>query len=422
MRTTFFTFFLCLTLFNSCITINKNPENEGRQSYEEDELFLNEEYDIANENEPFKEPDFENEEGFDTEIDQSNPKKDDFFNNSGKRGMKTHKFRDARTGLIVNSTEYPASWKVISKPTYTIDQKLPVFLIQTTGPNNLKSFNTPMKIHISYQNPQTYQFMQNSSTGTLHRPMISNQQILKEEVVSRMQKSGFKYVKSISLYKTENYLKEKIRTESNGQVQTDLLATVWENDKNQKALVSVGKIYMQQPLSFIDTMTMWMYSTDYTFVDSAYFEDTIEAFENALINSKENSQWKQYVNQLSQQRTQIAAQKARTGRINRERAFAAHQRKMKGIWAAQDANHSSFMNRTFGTGSSTSQRNFVNMINEEETVYNPLDGKNYQVNAFSTQNWMDSNGNLIQNNDLFYTPNGDINLNNREWTKVNNTY
>ena len=62
------------------------------------------------------------------------------------------------------------------------------------------------------------------------------------------------------------------------------------------------------------------------------------------------------------------------------------------------------------------------MINEEETVYNPLDGKNYQVNAFSTQNWMDSNGNLIQNNDLFYTPNGDINLNNREWTKVNNTY
>ncbi|MFK7812179.1 MAG: hypothetical protein AB8B59_06770, partial [Maribacter sp.] len=87
-----------------------------------------------------------------------------------------------------------------------------------------------------------------------------------------------------------------------------------------------------------------------------------------------------------------------------------------------DANHASFMNRTFGPGSDASQRRVVNMINEEETVYNPLNGNNYQVNAQSTQNWMDSDGNLIQNDDLFYTPNGDINLNNREWTKVNNAY
>ncbi|KQC30245.1 hypothetical protein [Flagellimonas eckloniae] len=419
MRTTLFTFFLGLTLFNSCITINKDPENENKPYYEEEERYLDEEYDIINENEPFEEPNFENEEGFDEEIHQHNPKKNGFFDDFGERGMKIHEFRDARTGLVVNSTEYPVSWKVISKPTYIIDQKLPVFLIQTTGPNNLKSFNTPMKVHISYQNPQTYQFMQNSSVARLHRSMVSNQQILKEEVATRMQKTGFKFVKNIRLYKTENYLKGKIRTESNGQVQVDLLATVWENNKGQKALVSVGKIYMQQPLSFIDTMTMWMYSTDYTFIDAGHFDETIAAFENALINSKENPKWKQYVAQLSQQRTQIAAQKARTGRINRERAFAAHQRKMKGIWAAQDANHTSFMNRNFGSGSSTSQRDFVNMINEEETVYNPLDGKNYQVNAFSTQNWMDSDGNLIQNDDLFYTPNGDINLNNREWVNVN---
>lgn len=419
MRTTLFTFFLGLTLFNSCITINKDPENENRPYYEEEERYLDEEYDIAYENEPSEEPNFENEEGFSEEIHQHNPKKDSFLDNFGESGMKTHEFRDARTGLVVNSTEYPASWKVISKPTYTIDQKLPVFLIQTTGPNNLKSFNTPIKVHISYQNPQTYHFMENSSIRNMHRAMVANQHILKEEVAPRMEKSGFKFVKNIRLYKTENYLKGKIRTESNGQVQVDLLATVWENNKGQKALVSVGKIYMQQPLSFIDTMTMWMYSTDYTFIDAGHFDETIAAFENALINSKENPKWKQYVAQLSQQRAQIAAQKARTGRINRERAFAAHQRKMKGIWAAQDANHASFMNRNFGSGSSTSQRNFVNMINEEETVYNPLNGTNYQVNASSTQNWMDSEGNLIQNDDLFYTPNGDINLNNREWVNVN---
>ena len=95
---------------------------------------------------------------------------------------------------------------------------------------------------------------------------------------------------------------------------------------------------------------------------------------------------------------------------------------MRAISAAQDANHASFMNRNFGAGSDTGQRQFLNTINEQETVYNPLTGNNYQVNAGSTEYWMDSDGNYIKNNDLFYTPNGDINLNNREWVKVGNAY
>ena len=217
-------------------------------------------------------------------------------------------------------------------------------------------------------------------------------------------------------------MREKISAESEGQVQLDIIATVWKNNNGQKALATVGKIYMQQPLSVIDTMTLWMYSTDYMFVDEDYFTETISTFEDALINSKENPQWKQYVAQLNQLRAQKAAQQHQINMRNRQAAFDAHQRKMKGIWAAQDANHASFMNRTFGSGSDTSQRNFLNMINEEETVYNPLDGKNYQVDAGSTQYWMDSDGNYIKNDDLFYNPNGDINLNNREWTKVGKAF
>ena len=179
---------------------------------------------------------------------------------------------------------------------------------------------------------------------------------------------------------------------------------------------------MQQPLSYIDTMTLWMYSTDYMFVDEDHFTETISTFENALINSKENPQWKQYVAQLNQLRAQKAAQQHQINMQNRQAAFNAHQQKMKGIWAAQDANHASFMNRTFGSSSDTSHKNFLNMINEEETVYNPLNGKNYQVDAGSTQYWMDSEGNYIKNDDLFYNPNGGINLGNREWTKVGKAF
>lgn len=339
-----------------------------------------------------------------------------------KKKLETHQFRDARTGIVVSSSNYPADWEVISKPTYTLDQKLPVFLTQIQGPNNLKSFNTPLKVHISYQNPQTYQFMKNASVANLHRPMISNHNIIEEEVLPRMQNSGFQFIENIRLPKLENHLQEKILAESGGQVQLDLISTVWRNNKGQKALVTVGKIYMQQPLSFIDTMTLWMYSADYMFVDEAYFTETISTLENAIINAKENPQWKQYVAQLNHLRAQKAAQQHQVNMQNRQAAFNAHQQKMRGIWAAQDANHASFMNRTFGSGSDRSQQNFINMINEEETVFNPLDGKNYQVNAGSTQYWMDSEGNYIKNDDLFYNPNGGIDLGNREWVKVEKAF
>ncbi|WP_273276262.1 hypothetical protein [Maribacter polysiphoniae] len=364
---------------------------------------------------------FATESNFENEPNETEPKSG-IFEKFGKKKLKTHQFRDARTGLVVSSSNYPSEWTVISKPSYTIDQKLPVFLTQIEGPNNLKSFNTPMSVHISYQNPQTYQFMKNSVAANLHRAMVSNQRILEEEVSPRMQNSGFKFIENIRLPKMENYLREKISAESGGQVQLDIMATVWKNNNGQKALATVGKIYMQQPLSFIDTMTLWMYSTDYMFVDETYFTETISAFEDALITSKENPQWKQYVTQLNRLRAQKAAQRHQLNMQNRQAAFNAHQEKMRGIWAAQDANHASFMNRTFGPGSDTSHKNFLNMINEEETVYNPLDRKNYQVDAGSTQYWMDSDGNYIKNNDLFYNPNGDINLNNREWIKVGKAF
>jgi hypothetical protein len=167
---------------------------------------------------------------------------------------------------------------------------------------------------------------------------------------------------------------------------------------------------------------VWFYGVSYTFVDQNYFEDTLDKLYEAAIATEQNPQWDQYVAQLSRQRAQQAALDHQARMQTRQAVFNAHQQKMKGIWAAQDANHASFMNRNFGAGSNVGQQQFVNMINEQETVYNPLTGKNYQVNAGSTEYWMDSEGNYIENNNLFYTPNGDINLNNREWVKVKNAY
>jgi hypothetical protein len=251
----------------------------------------------------------------------------------------------------------------------------------------------------------------------MHRPIQSNEQIVDSEVRGRMEKSGFRYTGNIERPTAKRYLEQKIK-ETGGNFQMEITNTVWENENGQKALASVTKIYLQQTLSSIDEMIMWFYGVDYTFVDAPYFDQTLNQFENVLVSTKENPQWQQYVQQLNQQRMQIAQQQHQQRMRNNQAAFDAHQQKMKGIYAAQDANHAAFMNRNFGSGSDVGQQQTINMIHEEETVYNPLTGQNYQVEAGSTEYWMDSNGNYIQNNDLFYTPNGDINLNNREWVKV----
>lgn len=358
-------------------------------------------------------------------IDYDGEKKSSFFSTDRK---KTHQLRDARTGLVVNTTEYPSNWKVISKPIYTIDQKLPSFLIQISGPNHLKSFNTPFQYHVNYQDPQMAQLMHNTAYGKLIRPLVSPQQIFNGEVKNRMANSGFDYLGTREQPDVLQYLRNRIASESKMQTNLSILNTEWKNNSGQKAMVSIAIIDLQQP-TVSGNMMVWCYAVTYTFVDEGSYEETLEQMKASTFSYQENPQWQQYVAQLGQQRAlenQRRAQIAATQHQNRMQArwaaFNAHQEKMKGIWAAQDANHASFMNRNFGAGSDTGQRQFINMINEEETVYNPQTGNNYQVNAGSTEYWMDSEGNYIQNDDLFYTPNGDINLNNREWTKVERAF
>ena len=342
---------------------------------------------------------------------------------------KTHQLRDARTGMVVQSTEYPSNWKVISKPIYTLDQKIPDFLVQIEGPNHLKTFNTPTNFHVSYQSQQLTQMMSQYGMASLIRPMVGNQQLFKEDVEPRMQHSGYSFVRQRPMPKDEAYVRQKMQENGFGQGYLEYTATEWKNQNGQKALARIVKIAIQQPLMNNEMMTMWLYTTDYVFVDDGQFEATLDQLHKSTVNTQENPQWKQYLAQLNQQRAmenqrkmQIASQQHQQRMNARWAAFNAHQENMRAISAAQDANHAAFMNRNFGAGSDTGQRQFLNTINEQETVYNPLTGNNYQVNAGSTEYWMDSDGNYIQNNDLFYTPNGDINLNNREWVKVGNAY
>lgn len=345
-------------------------------------------------------------------------KKGFFSGNSRVKGIKTHSFRDANSGLTVQTADYPADWQVISKPSYTPDNPFPSFAIQIQGPHNLKAFNTPLQMFVIYHNPQTNQYMaQFETSAKMMRPLPSNRQIIQDEVKNRMGNSGFQYKEDRQLPALENFLLQKTKQVTN-DMNVDYTATIWENTTGTKAMVSVIKYYTHRQIGYNDGVTIWHYRLEYLFADAAYFEESVQHLQNATLNSQDNPKWNQYVQQINHQKMMASQQQFAQNQRNRQAAFDAHQQKMKGIWAAQDANHEAFMERSFGSGSDNSHQQFMNMIREEETVHNPLDENNYQIEAGASEYWMDSNGNYIKSDDLFYTPNGDINLNNREWVKV----
>ncbi len=359
--------------------------------------------------------------------EKKNQKKSGLKGLFGKR-TRTHSFRDPKSGLVVKNYEYPADWKVISRAMYDLSPQLPNFLIQIEGPDGLKAFNTPVKYHVIYSDPNLRAYLP-ESVRRMHRREVSVQQLAREEVDQRMQKTGFRFVETRPTTEYENYVRQKLREDGNGNQRLEMYSTLWTNDQGLSGIATITKLALDMPLTANSYCTLWLYATDYTFAEDQHVDDIQDKIVQTVINSTETAEWKQYIQavklQQQKQNEELSRQSAiaHQNRMNaRWASFNAHQQRMAGVSAAMDANHASFMNRNFGAGSSTGQRDFVNMIHGEETVYNPMNGKSYQIQHGAKQSWMDSEGNLIQNNDLFYTPNGDINLNNREWAKVHSDY
>lgn len=353
-----------------------------------------------------------------------------------------YEFKDVKTGLTVSSIEYPNDWKVISKAQYDPDPVIPFFMYQIQGPSNIKIFNTPLKMFYASPNPQMEHNMRNSGMQNV-RSLTTVEKLLENEIAPRLSAQGFSFETLKPLPEWEENFNQKVH-ESAPQAETKVLSTQWIGANGQKAVSIISFVKMNQPLFTGDVAHIWMYATDFILADNDQFEDVIETFVKANIQVKENPEWKNHIASINNQRQEESRRQrqqqienmnnaTRQMTINhqnnmaqRQASFNAHQQRMTDMSAARDASHASFMNNNFGSGSSSSgyssggQQSFLNMINEEETVYNP-NGNTYQIEAGAKETWMDNNGNYINSNDLFFDPNASLN-NTTEWTKVNDDY
>ena len=352
--------------------------------------------------------------------------------------LQTHAFVDIKTGLTVVEKKFPSEWNVISKPNYDLDTYLPTFQYKIQSDNGLIGFNTNLRQFTSYDDANYAQMMKSYGLKNI-KPFVDATTIINQELVPAMQKIGFTKQKTYSEEKIRDFFFKKLSErgfENNSTIA--VLVSEWTNNTGKKAMTILVQFVLNSTDTNNPSYAVWNYGTDFLFAPEKVFEQEKTAFIATAINYKENPKWEEYRTFTMRER-QIEADrqlKMQNDRANQQYAyfqqrmqdqkaqFESHQNMMKERYAANDANHERFINNIRGGSSyvesnsaDDNQRQFINMIREEQVVLNN-EGKKYLVEAHSDRYWMNSNGEYIKTDDSFFNPNGDLNLNNQTWELV----
>ncbi|MEX0289338.1 MAG: hypothetical protein AB3N14_09535 [Flavobacteriaceae bacterium] len=330
--------------------------------------------------------------------------------------LKKHHYKDSRSGLVVYSKEFPSEWKVVSMPSYKYDKAIPSFSYQIQGPGGVKAFNSMHEIYTYNENPQYNQMMGAYGIKVKEIPNINS--LMEVEFAPKMRSLGFSYLGTEMATDMEQIFRQKMKKQGLPQMDFKILSTKWTNGKGAQALVNLVFIKFDSSMPYMGRNTTWTYGVDYLIADTSELHTAYEAIKKSLLSEVENPQWLQYKNKIMMQRQQQSNMDHQRRMAANQAQFESHQQYMKGVYASSDANHNAYMQRLRGTdGSDAGHQSYINMIRDEETVFD-ANGQSYTVDGYAQQYWTDSDGNYIKTDDLFYNPNGDINLNHKDWTSL----
>jgi hypothetical protein len=182
-------------------------------------------------------------------------------------------------------------------------------------------------------------------------------------------------------------------------------------DNGDRAIMIVH--FMSSQGSFGTNYMYWVHLLESKARD---FEEAKAITINALSTYQENDQAIARHNQKEQSKL-AANDRAFQGKMkNRWDNFDASQARAKTYSDMMDSSHESYMDRS--RASDYGQSRNVDAILGQETVNNPFDGREVNMESGYDNYYMNTWGEYIGTNDQFYDPNMDSNINNQEWRKV----
>lgn len=322
-----------------------------------------------------------------------------------------HYFVDGKTGLVVFHQEYPSNWEILSRPDYSLDSDFPTFLHLKQNKNGMKAFNTPIYQYVGFQNPYYAQMMRNNGLKN-ERPLISPMAFVEQELVPLMNREGFKFLSHREFPELNAHVEKYVAKTGLKNIEFRVYPTEWINNNNVKAIVFFKQmiLHYDPALTGGEVMVVWNYQLNFFFAPTSIYESDLKIAMNADFNTVNNPNWERYqiqVNNYRQQQKNII-----------------HQRTMRDLNNARDADHARYMDNLRGTytapayASNSSHSNFIDMIREEQNV--SLNGKTFKVNAGADNYWMNSDGKYIASSDQFYDPNRDPLYDNQQWDLTTN--
>lgn len=322
---------------------------------------------------------------------------------SGKIVM--HPVKDPRTGMVASQIPLPDTWR-ITAPRTAEDPNI-------VGPNGIQVFYRSGRSHMFSNDP----FIQESyrMAGQAMRAPVPIEQLIQQDLDPNLKREGLRPVKNYPLpevaRRNEQYA-SKLWKVAPSRESYYAMGSEWLDKEGKPVLIIVN-----QTVSQGQNDVFWSYNLQLIAAPAPYFEEAKKAFIYGIVNTQDNPQQIAAYNASEQQKSNQSWSQHNTKMQQNQAAFDQRQAIHR---STVDAVNNSMMSiyNTQNASSDRQQRNTINTINGEETVTNPMDGNQYQVQSGADQYWMNANGEYIPNNDAFYNPNADPNINHQEWQEV----
>ncbi len=316
-----------------------------------------------------------------------------------------HPVMDTTRNMVSHSMPLPASWKVNSPQ--TIEEP------NISGPHDIKVFYRIGGMFTFSQDPYQQELYQ--ATGQTMHPPLSAEQIMQQELAPILRKNGLQLIKQYPLpsvaqrnHAYDNKLFKSMPTQSS----FDVIGSEWTDNKGIQSLVIVN-----QSVQGGQGLIFWTYRMQLMDAPVEHFEAAKKALIYGIVNTQDNPQQIQAYNASEQRKTnQSWAQHNSRMRQNQQSFDRQQQIHRDTVEATNNASMSAYRNRDASTD--RSQQRTINSINEEETVSNPYNGQQYQIDSGANQTWMNADGEYIQSDDAFYDPNADYDAGYQDWEEV----
>jgi len=312
--------------------------------------------------------------------------------NSNAQVLKDFQIMSPDFGIPVGTMRIPVSWK----ESYNTKESL---LLE--GADGIKIYKARYTSHFYSNDPYRNQIaMQN---GESVQPVKGIESVINDVLKPIGQAEGVHLVRQTPLpqmaqfdTRFESYLFQA----TPAQKQHQCLITEWEDQQGNPSMVIIRYFVTYYQIGGMG----WGYTLNAIDASKENYEETKNAYINALVNFQINPQWVQKNNEYW---SQVAHQ-----------SNVGHQSRMNGIKAFGDAAIKAGEIRS--EASDINHSKFIDHLRDETNVTNPVGtGQTYKVESGSKYYWMNSNGEYIKSDDPFYNPNTDPTYNNQTWTKTN---